>query len=641
MKILSHSLSLAKSCAVAVATFSMVIAPVAQGANAKAVAQVAAKPKVMKPSDHYNFNMTKSKMLEYLKFSGLSGKKRITVGEFWSKMRPYYPKTLQKGMDRWVMLNRNDFMPQFEATTYKDSEGKEHIRLLISKDGQTVTASFNPESNSKFVKVNNTYLTRNDMLYHDQALAKVAHGDKGIKNQLLKAQKKPLKKSVVLSFAEFNRLAPKQKAEYMVRLRYVAENAERVKKVFGAVKTSENETSKEEFFVQWFLGVEAEAADRVRGAGIGDGCIVNGFLSQYGENFSCGGRTTGREHLETQIEKYSAKGCSSGTLPCNPYVYGFKTGGTPGRPYCVSTANVSGSIRDATSKFCPGQSPLGKGTPNEAADKKRIIESWMAAKGQPIDLAFDKDGKVSKEQYDKVKEYVDGLNAYIDEATLACATLPLSATKAVRDEQESACTALATRKMDLAYYPTTPPIIPPPPIGEEKDCSTIKAGALPPECVTCPPGMQDGTLTEDGGPRPACVDQIANTGAGTKEECNKDEKRDEKSGECEPLCGWWCKYGNWVIGGAVIAGIIGAIAWLTGDDDDDDDDNKQTPYDPCPPEPQVCTPGVTPPVTTPPVTTEPPPPTTNPPVDVIPTPVPTPFEESTTGTSTSTSGGAR
>lgn len=651
MKLLNYSLSLAKSCAVSVAAFTMVIAPVAQGANAKAVAQTAAKPKVMKPMDHYNFNVDKKMVQKYLKFTGLAGKKRITVGEYWSKMRPYYPKTLQHEMDGWVALNRSELMPEFEMSTFKDSDNKEHVRLLMTKDGQTVTTTFNPESNAKFVKVNNVFLTKEDMLYHTQAFAKVAQGDAAIKKSVLKSQstrQKLYKKSVLLGYQEFVRLTPKQRAEYMLRLRYVVESAERVKKSFIKNASAEYAPSKEEFFVEWFMGVQAYAAASVRGASVGDNCIANGFLTKYGQNFSCAGQTSGRQHFSTQVERFSAKGCSSGTLPCNPYVYGFKSG-APGQPFCVSTANVSGSIRDATSKFCPGQSELRKGTKFEVEDKKRIIESWMAAKGQKIDLAFDSEGRVSKEQYDMVKEYLEGggkdglpgLNNYIDEATKACETLPLAATKEVRDEQMSACTSLATRRIDLAYYPTTGVApIPPAPIGEEKDCSTIKVGALPPECVTCPPGMVDGPLNEGNGSVPACVEGIANTGAGTKEECNKDEKRDEKTGECVALCGWWCSNKGWIIPVGIGIAAIGLIAALWPKDDDDDDDNKQTPYDPCPPAPQVCMPTVPPP-TTPPPTTEPPPPTTSPVDPVIPTPIPTPFVESTTGVSTSTSGGAR
>lgn len=639
MKLISNSLSLAKTCAVTTAAFTMVMAPVAQGANSKMSAQINAKPRVQSVGEGVDYNIDKKAIQSYLKYTGLSGKKRISVGEYWAKMRPYYPKTLQRDMERWVLLNRNELMPEFEASTYKDADGKEHVRLLMSKDGQTVTASFNPESNGKFVKVNNVYLTKDDMLYHEQAFRKVAHGDKAIKASLLKAPKlKPLKKSIVLSYEEFNRLTPRQRAEYFVRLRYVTENAQRVFKTYYGDQAM-NSFNKD-FFVQWLLGQDANAK-AIKGAKPGDPCIVSGYMSVYGENFSCGGMARGTKDLRQQMEKFGGGKCSGGTVSCNPLVYGYKADGAA---FCVSTANakVNGGIRDATSNFCKNASPLRKGTQFEAEDKKRIIESFMASKGQAIDLKFDKDGKVSKEQYDLVKDYLADLNSYIDKATLTCQTAPLSEIKTVRDEQNSACVALATRKMDLLSYPAAPVVIPPP--IAETDCSTIKPGAVAPECVSCPPDMVDGTINEDGQERPACVvAAVAAVGAETKKECNKDQKRDEKTDECEALCNWWCLNGKWVIGGAVIAGIIGAIWWLTNDDDDDH--RKPTAVDPCPPAPLICTPVVTPPAATPPPVTEPPPITTTTPsptpAEPIPTPVATPYLESTSGVSTSTSGGAR
>lgn len=626
MKWIRNSLSLAKNSAAVVAIFTMVISPVAQGAGAKE----AAKAKVKVVGDGINYNVNKKSIQEYLKFAGLNnGKKRISVGEFYSKMRPYYPKRLQRDMDRWALENRSEIMPDFEASTYKDSDGKEHVRLLISKDGQTITASFNPESNAKFVKVNNVYLTKDDILYHDQAIGKVVHGDKSIKKSLEKVPfRSYLRQSVALSYEEFNRLTPRQRAEYFVRLRYVTENAQRVMANFYGDQAL-NEFNKD-FFVQWLLGQEAQAAGPAEG-----NCVVAGYLSKYGENYSCGGQVSGNKHLQEQIKRYGGSNCSSGTTPCNPLVYGYKTQGPPGQAFCVSNANVNGSIRNATSAFCPIQSQLRKGTKFEAEDKKKIIESWMAAKGQKVDLLFDKDGKISKAQFDLVNKYVVELNDYIDKATVACQTVPLSATVQVREEQASACTALATRKMDLLAYPDL--------VGTDPngDCSIKKPGSKADKsgnCVCSDPNTTEGTIKEDGIEKPGCVVVVIPIGE-TKKECNKkEEKRDEKTGECVAACVGWCKWGKWVIGGAVLAGIAGAIWWFTNDDDKDKNDNEK-PYDPCPPSPQICMPTI-PPVTQPPVT-EPPPIAPPPPTDPIPLPVVTPFVESTTAPSTSTSGGVR
>jgi len=631
MKWIKNPLSMLKNSAVSAAVFTLVISPVAQGSAAKAEA----KARVQASVEDLNYNVDKKSIQEYLKFTGLSGKKRISVGEFYSKMRPFYPPRLQRDMDRWARDNRNELMPEFTASTYKDSDGKEHVRLLVSKEGQTFTVSFNPESNAKFVKVNNVYLTKTDLLYHDQAIGKLVYGDSAIKKSLEKVPyRSPLRQSVALSYAEFNRLTPRQRAEYFVRLRYVTENAQRVFKAYYGAQAL-NEFDKE-FYVQWLLGQEAQAAGAIRGAKPGDPCIVSGYISVYGENASCGGLASGTKNLKQQMESLGGGRCTGGSISCNPLVYGYKPDGAA---FCVSTADkkASGGIRDATSNFCEKASPLRKGTPYEAEDKKRIIESFLASKGQKVDLKFDKDGKVAEDQYNLVKDYLNELNSYIDRATTTCNTIPLSQIKNVRDEQSSACVALSARKMDLLSYPLAPPLPPPVP-PSEKDCSIEKPGSENQngECI-CPPGTVDGVINEDGTDRPACVTGGAPLDE-AKKECNKDEKRDEKTGECVAACAGWCSWGKWVIGGLLFAGIFGAIWAMTSGGHKHK--NKQTPYDPCPP----VGPCMPPPVVNPSPTVEPPPvvvaPSVTPPV-VIPSPVVTPFTEPSSGTSTSTSGGVR
>lgn len=649
MRWIKNSLSLAKYSAVSVAALTMVISPVAQGAGAKAAAKEKAKPKVQSvASNGVNYNVNKKNVLEYLKKMGLHNRKKpISVGEFYSNLRGYLPKKLQRDMDYWVRLNRNELMPEFQVSTYKDSDGKEQVRLLISKGGQTTTISFNPENNAKFAKFNNVYLTKDDFLYHDQMISKLIYGDKAFKNSALKAQKlTPLKQTVMLSYEEFNRLSTRQRAEYLVRLRFVIENAQRVMKAFYGQQAL-NDFNKE-FFAKWFLGSEAEAADKtVRGAKVGDPCIVAGYISAYGENFSCGGNASGAADLKKKEKIYGGVGCPSNTQSCNPLVYGFKSGNPPGRPYCVSRANVKGSLRDATSTFCHQlASPLRKGSKFEGQDKEAIIESWMAAQGTPIDLHFDKEGKIPQAEFEAVEGYLKEMNGYIDKAIETCQTVPLIKIKEVRDEQASACEAIATRKMDLLGYPSGPAVLPPPvppaPVGE--DCSK-KPGSQKDEsgaCV-CPLGTGlDMIREESNNDTPACVPIppiVPPTEDEPKKECNKGEDRDKKTGECVAggCTKWWCSWKLWGAVGGVLA--VGGLIWALGGDDDKDKD-KQKPYDPCPPV-GPCMPNP-PPVANPVPVTDPPPITTDPtPVDTVPTPMVTPYVESTSGSSSSSSGGVR
>ncbi|MGZ3744076.1 MAG: hypothetical protein ACXVB1_15855 [Pseudobdellovibrionaceae bacterium] len=633
--------NLFKRTAVSTAMLSMVVSPLAQGAEAKARASTV----------EYNYQVDKKSIQEFLKYSGLN-KKHLTIGEFHSKMRPYYPKTLRDQMDQWAQIHRNEFMPEVEATTYKDSDGKERVRLILTQDGMTVTASYNPDNNAKFVKLNNVYLTKDDMKFHEQAIRKIVLGDKGIKSAVMKAPKSSrMHASVALSYEEFSRLTPRQRAEYLVRLRYVLQDAQQVMEKYHGPQAA-NELN-HDFFVKWLLlGEEAEAkgkkskgsgsihsSDSIRSAVPGDPCVVSGYLVVYGNDYSCGGTGPGRKALIEEMAKYGGGQCKNGSVSCNPLVYGYQSDGSA---ICVKNGK-NNEIQTSTSVSCPQQSHL-----KTAEDKKRIIESYLKVNGNTdaeknLNLIFDKDGKISKAQFDLIKEHLDKLNQYVENATQVCSVEPLSKTRKTRLEQNSACVALATRKIDILPYPETPI---PPVIIPEKDCSQEKPGSTLEngEC-NCGPGTHAGTITEDGQERPACIpDEIA--GGDTKKECNKDEKRDEKTGECIAAAGT-CAWCPWAIGAGIFAAVGGILFWIFHDKDHKPSPAPVSP-DPCPPSPQICLPPGTPATVTPagPPPIQPAPPatttttgTTTP--DPLPTPAVTPFVEPVNGTSSSTTGGVR
>lgn len=634
------------------AAFSMSIAPLAQGAEAKATAKAVAEAKARAQATQVNYNVDKKAVQEFLKYTGLATKKRMTVGEFHSKMRPFYPRTLRAQMDEWARMNRNEIMPEFQASTYKDSEGKERVRLLLTKDGQTITASYNPDDNAKFVKVNNVFLTKDDIKYHEQAIRKIVHGNKPIKDQMNRTKpKNQFKTSILLSYEEYSRLTAVERATYLVKVRYVLENAERVMGAYYGNQALND--VKKEFFVQWLLLEEAYAAGSksIRGAKPGDPCIVSGYLASYGNDYSCGGTGPGRAKLIQEMNQWGGGRCSNGTVSCNPLVYGFNKNGSA---ICVKNAGKNSEIYNSTSQACPNASPLRKGTADEQADKKRIIESYLAAndpemlKKLGVDGLTFKDGKISEDQYKLIANHLSELNKYIDAATTACSVAPLSDIQKVRDEQQSACQALALRKIELDSYPVTAVIVPPtvPPTvsacGEGTPDNPRNSEFVNGKCV-CRAGDELGSITEDGKTIPACVAiaPVIDRGDDGKDECNKDQQvnKDAKEGDdpCKKAAAacTWCK---WLIGGLVFAGVAGLIWWMTRDKDKDS--HKTTDPDPCPPAPLICSPVVTPTPTPAPT----PPPVQPPPVvdpNPIPTPAVTPFVESTTGTSTSTSGGVR
>lgn len=638
-----------KFSAASIAAFTMAMAPVAQGEEARNIASVNAKPRVQ--TFEPNYNVDKAGIQEFLKYTGLNTKKRMTVGEFHAKMRPFYPASLRAHMDTWAAMNRNEYMPEFQASTYKDGEGKERVRLILTKDGQTFTASYNPDSNGKYLKVNNVFLTKDDVKFYDQAISKLYYGDKNVKETIRKTKpKNMLSQSIVLGYDEYSRLTARQRAEYMVKVRYALENAERVMTSFYGPQAV-NEVQKK-YFVQLMLLDEAFAAQpskSIRAAKPGDPCIVSGYLASYGNDYSCGGTGPGRAKLIEQMNTWGGGRCTNGTVSCNPLVYGYGAGGSA---ICVKNAGRNSEIYNSTSQACPNASPLRKGTADEQADKKRIIESYLAAndpetlKKLGVDGLTFKDGKVPKDQYDLIAKQLGDLNKYIDDATTACKTVPLSDITKVRDEQQKACTALALRKIDLEHYPDTVVPVPIPPAPPVVDCSTgdnPRGSELVDGKCTCRKGESQGTISEDGKDVPACMPPVAAVGGDEgKVQCTKDQKPNPEAKDGDDQCKaagcTWCK---WLIGGLIFAGVGAAVYFLTRGHGKDS--NTTTSADPCPPAPLICMPTTSPTpvpsVTPPPI--QPPPTTPTTPTDPIPTPAVTPFVESTSGTSTSTSSGVR
>jgi hypothetical protein len=641
LKWIDQTLSLGKSLSVSLACFTMVMSPLAQGAEAaKAAKNNLAPLKVAIDYDKYNFKVDKEGVQSFLKYTGVGGKKKVSVGEYYQKVRGMYPRPLRDELDMWVQLNRNELMPEVQVTTYKNAEGKEQIRLLVSKEGQTATLAYNNDSDDKYLKFNNTYIAKGDILYHDQLTRKLVTYDAATKKDLQKKGRVGrLKNPVKLSYEEYRRMTPRQRAEYMVRLRELIEAAQDVEQAFNGKETANNTANSYEFFAQWAMGLKAEAAgtttpDReVRGARVGGPCIVSGYSSKYGENFSCGGTHTGREDLIAQMKVFGGGQCPDGSVSCNPLLYGRSSSGSA---YCVKAGKA---LQDATYGPCQKASPL-----KTAADKKRLIEDFMKSQGQGIDLKIDADGKkaskegLNEDQFKLVTDYIDSVNKYVEEAVQKCTSA--KSTK-VRPEQKLACEAIAQRKINLDFYdvakPPTPE--PPPPVaacpgdGQVQDENGV---------CTCPPGssvdLRNGVSCIADEAKPAREDKQIG--------CHDDQYRDKdsadednKGGACEAVCGHWCKYKGWYIAGAGLLIGGGLFAWL-GKKKDSPSTNAATYVAPCVPAtiPLTTTCNVTP--TTPPNPQPPPPIVTTPTTPTTPTAPPI-VVEYTGSTSSSSAGGAR
>lgn len=508
--------SLIKTIAASLSAVTLVMSPVAQGAAAKNQREL---------------------INQYLKETGLTTKKQ-TVGEFWKSVRHVYPPKLQKQLDQWVSLNRNEMMPTVEANTIKGSDGKEHVRLTMFKDGQSFALTFTGDEDTP-LKVNNVSFSKKEILNYNKFNAvagKVAKQDKNIGKLLKTGKQNALGKNFILTQKEFKKLTARQKAEYFVRARQAAEAAQRVMEVHYGIQASNNSDSAYEWVQQFLFGNDAYAAS----AYTGKPCIVAGYMSTYGENGSCGGNASGAADLKRKMSASGAT-CSGGGVSCNPMVYGFSRGGGA---HCVPRSEVKYATR-----FCNSQAPLGGATDLEKAkNKKAIIESYLANKGQNVNLQLNDKGEISEAQYKEISTYLSDLQVFVNDAISQCEVAPLKDIKQVREDQDSACNELRTRAFSLQQFGVQE-LPPPPPIVQAETCDK-KAGSQPDaqgKC-SCPEGTKD-----DG---EAClVVEMNGDGELPAEEPGKGTAKEDS-------CGFWCRNKNWIIPVGIGIVAAGLLWWL-------------------------------------------------------------------------------
>lgn len=522
--------SFVKSLAASVSALTMCIAPVAQGAAAANQKQL---------------------INQYLKETGLTTKK-MTVGQFWGMVRHVYPPTLQKQMDTWVALNKNEMMPTVEATSFKDANGQEQVRLTLTKDGQTASLTFTGDEDVP-MKFNAVPLNKKELLNYNRfndLARKVSQQDPTLKKTL--GQQSAVKANPVIKISEYKKLTPRQRAEYLIRLRLTMESAEKVLS-FKAKKSAARETQdKIDYVLQVLFGQDAFA-----GALTGQRCIIAGYISKYGADDSCGSELQGRA-LNQDLRKqmgYTKADCGGG-VACNPLVYGFNNG----KAYCVP----SNQIKYAT-KYCNSEkvSPLRKGTADFEKDKARIIQSYMKTMyGKDIELEFDKEGKIPEDQYLKVDGFLADLNEYVQFADKECAQAPLKDVATKRDDQASACHELRQRMFSLDIQANKPEPLPPPaPLPEPptKTCEEEKPGSARDangKC-TCEATGNPDVREEDG----KCVVAVVETGG----QGDLPGGKEVAKAPVEDSCGFWCRNKNWIIPVGIGLLGLGLFWWLFKD----------------------------------------------------------------------------
>ncbi|MDG0816563.1 hypothetical protein [Bdellovibrio svalbardensis] len=560
-----------KTLAATLSMWTMCIAPVAQGAEAA---------------------RNKQLINQYLKESGLTTQK-MTIGQFWGKVRHIYPSVLQKQLDPWMSIHKNEPMPSIEASSFKDADNNEQVRIVLKAGAETGTLTFTGDD-EKPLKVNGVTLSRAELADYnkfEQLAAKIGNQDpmlkkslkEGAKNSSAKSSKSVVTEKRFLKGKDIAKLPLRQQMDYFLKMRTAVQAADRVLEVNKGSKGASFDYSTSDSAVAslWQILLGANAVAKVEQA-----CIASGWVASYYQG-SCARPEQGQASLLRQVEelpfsatvKSKVTSCAKGGgLPCNPLLFGFSD--NSGSPICI-TSNLA-----SATKQCNEKVPLPQ-------DRERIIQSIVAARGNDGSLCKVKDDNtVSQVCADKLEKYTDNLQAHYLNAAQFCTKGGVSSIESraewerkartdIKKDQKEACDNLKDRFFDLKVEvsgPATP----------AQPCSVRIPGSHEGDGGTC--------LCEDGKPpRPPAPKPTSGGKAGkalppppVPGESGAVAAPQESDGQlvCEPVvigdsgdvtntdlppgktvkedtCGFLCKYKGILI--AVGVGLVGLglFWWLT------------------------------------------------------------------------------
>lgn len=340
---ISRVFNFLKWTTVSTATWTMLMAPVAMGQEAKRV--------------------SKQQVQTVVNQLGLN--KKITLGEFYTKNKDLFPPRVQKEIEPLFMNFKNQLMPSFVVISSKGTSGEEIPTIRISQGNELLNLQWFGEQ-EKMLKFQNTSLTEVDVINFEDMFTRIIAGDEKYRKQIERNSAKSKKfssnpKYPDVTKAEWKSMSPQNKASYIVNLRTLWQDARKVLKVKYTdnkkTKTSQNFFDKNKNFFALFLGQDVVAARKIVATGqttenyfSGQSCIVAGYVARY-EKISgaevCNYKAVDQTYAGTDNSLYlQAKATCSASkqIACNPYVYG-----TPnGAPTCVTPSLTEVSFQKAT-----------------------------------------------------------------------------------------------------------------------------------------------------------------------------------------------------------------------------------------------------------------------------------------------------
>ncbi|MCX7979181.1 MAG: hypothetical protein N2578_09280, partial [Bdellovibrionaceae bacterium] len=439
---------------------------------------------------------------EFLKVTGLSTNKPMTVGEFYRRWRHWYPQNVRAAMDRWVARNRDQLMPKFELTTIKNKEGEERVRIIVSRDGQSISFESGITRGEPFVLFDGLRISNENWDNPEEIAQRVVRTNELVNRDLReKPNLSPWDTNIVLSQDEMGRLTARQKAEYMLRIRLLMEEMDRLQTLKESQSSAQSTPqSAAEFWARLVMG------NAVCAVKLGEKCIAGGNFTQYGRSssgkLSCG---AGDRNIA----------CGNGGIKCNPVIYGMD--------HCVPV-----SQRLSATAQCSSKAPID--TPEQ---KQNFVRNYVRYKGNDINLEF-KDGKLPEDQYNAISGILNNLREEVIKARTACQG-ELRSLRAKMKDQDDACLHVENRLLTIEKIIANPeltgaqqqsPPAPAPTPAQQAQDDALSSGQA--RCDTEAPGS---TLAADGSCRCSPGDREYRFGSKGSANHSSDSQSSSKTGK--------------------------------------------------------------------------------------------------------------
>lgn len=338
MRIVNHL----KWTAVWTAIWSMTLAPVAMGEEAQKVSV--------------------AKMQEAVQAVGLDQK--ITLGEFYKKNKELFSPRVQKLIEPVVAKFKNEYMPQVNVMGANSTTGEQIPVVQFSKNNELINMQWYGEK-EKMMKLQNVNISQIDTINFTDMFTRLLASDEKYQIQLGLVNPKKKAAKVVPNFkypdvtkAEWNSMSAYDRANYIINLRLLWQDAKEVLKARDAGKSSkrsENIFQKNKHFYSLFFTQEIEAAeskvktvvvDDKKEYAAGESCIVAGYVASY-QGKVCSPKVidaayTNRDNsLYLKAKEFCA---ASSKMACNPYVFGAPNG----EPTCVTPSLSNNDFQKAS-----------------------------------------------------------------------------------------------------------------------------------------------------------------------------------------------------------------------------------------------------------------------------------------------------